>query len=652
MTPGSFYSILRPMPRGRLIALSILTLTLVIAGLILTDAWPALRGPAPETSEWYWPYLLRPVARWWPAFLTGLALVGVGGWWLRRRDEGFRLPLLLLVALNLALQVAFIYADRPAVGAELVDRTLSKASNGYQATAGEIAGLNDALRRFPELMLTFDNEHARTHPPGLIVAHWLTDHALRRVPSIAEALARPATQWRCTDLWVLARPPSVAAALLLWSWAPLLLAALTVAPAYGLSREWFAPRHARLPTLLAAALPALLVFAPTPDQMFACLAMGSLFLLVSGLRRMRWLRVLAAGLVVSLMTFLSLGNAAWVALLAGYALWWWVWPAEEDGASWREGKRWLMVVLLAVSALSFWLVYWIGWGVAPWAVARVGLGQHYELVTSLRRYEWWLGYNLLDFLLFAGLPVALGLIWRAIHAARRRDRLPDGRLALLLVVLLLALNLAGSTRGEVGRLWLVFMPAAAVLAGGIFSRKLNDSLSLWLLLIAQVVLAWSIGLAWRPLYAVILPVERPVMAEASPAAYVDATFLTPDGRELRLMGFDLPSDDLTPGGSMDVTLFWGASGPSLRAYTVFAQLLDAGGAIVAQADGWPAGGLWPTTCWAAGETVADARRLALPEALPPGAYRLVVGLYDAATGARLATAGGAGAVELVRLAVP
>jgi hypothetical protein len=234
---------------------------------------------------------------------------------------------------------------------------------------------------------------------------------------------------------------------------------------------------------------------------------------------------------------------------------------------------------------------------------------------------------------------------------RQRERLSsDGRLALLLAALLLALNLAGSTRGEVGRLWLVFMPAAAVLAGGIFSRKLNDTMSLWLLLIAQVVLALSIGLAWRTLYAVILPVEQPAMAEASPAAFVGATFVTSDGRELRLMGFDAPPGGLVSGGSVDVSLFWQSSGPSLRPYTVFAQLLDVDGAIVAQADGWPAGGLWPTTCWTAGETVADARQLAIPEELPSGTYRLVVGLYDAATGKRLLTDDGADAVELVELA--
>ncbi len=638
------------MPRGRLIGFTFLLISLALSVLILTDVWPYLRGPAPGTSEWYWPHLLRPFARWWPALLAGTGLAGVGWWWLGRDEGRDAWPVTALVLLSAAMQLGLLYADRPAVGAELVDRTLSKASNGYVATAGEIDDLGDALRRFPELMTTFDNDHARTHPPGFIAAHWLTDRALRLAPAAADWLARPATYWRCTDLWVLARPPATAASLFLWSWVPVLLAALVAVPAHRLARRLFAPAPARLGTLLAATLPSLLIFVPTPDQIFAFLSVLSLLWLVVGLRRGGWGAAVPAGLLVSLMSFLSLGNAAWAALLGGYLLLWVVWPNTTDEATPDMLSRWATPVLFGLSAASLWLVYWLGWGVPPWEIARAGLGQHYELVTSLRRYDWWLGYNFVDFVLFAGLVVTAGLAASALWALRwpKARRSEAGRLALLLAALLLAINVAGSTRGEVGRLWLVFMPTAALLAGGLFGRRAPDRAGMWLLLVAQLVLVLSIGLGWRPFSAVILPVERPEWPATLPQTTMDVSFPTPDGRAIALRGIDPPPVASAAGDTLPVTLHWQADGATLRPYTVFVQLLDSAGQVIAQHDRWPVDNQWPSTCWAPGERVVDAYALELPADLPPAAYTLVTGLYDPATGARLLTADGRDHVVLRR----
>lgn len=634
------------MPRGRLTGFAFLAVSLVLAGLILTDAWPYLRGPAPGTSEWYWPFLLRPLGRWWPALAVGGVLAGVGAWWLRRAPGHDRLPLALLMVLNLALQLALVYADRPNVGAELVDRTLSKASNGYLATAGEIVDLQDALRRYPSLMMTFDNEHARTHPPGLVALPWLTEHALGAVPGLATSLARPATFWRCTDLWVLSRPPSTAASLLIWSWLPPIMAALAVLPAYFLSaRRSGQARAVRLASLLVAVLPALLVFVPTPDQMFAALAILSLWMFDIGVRERRWTLMLAVGLLVSFMSFLSLGNAAWGALLGVYGALW-LWPEASHGLT-ADATRcrmpiWALLVVFIVGAAAFWLAYWAGWGVPPWEIARAGLDQHYELVTRLRRYDWWLGYNAVDFLLFAGPVVVFGLVSGAFVWARGRTgrSAADGAFSLLLVLLLLGINVAGSTRGEVGRLWLVFMPAAAVVAGGFFGRRIGDRAGLWMLFLAQLVLALSIGLGWRTFYAVILPVEPPMMRDAAPSQALSTAFATPDGRTLIIDGYELSQTAAMPGNSLDVMLFWRSDGPTLRPYTVFLQLLDQSGRLVAQQDRWPVENTWPPTCWSSGEQVVDPYLLPLPEDLPAGRYLLVVGLYDTATGERLQTGSG------------
>lgn len=145
---------------------------------------------------------------------------------------------------------------------------------------------------------------------------------------------------------------------------------------------------------------------------------------------------------------------------------------------------------------------------------------------------------------------------------------------------------------------------------------------------------------------------------------LDARF----GPSIALLGSDLP-ETAAAGATLPFTLSWRADAPPEEDYTVLVHLvrveepaaagssdaqdpiqagasgtaadpspsLDLGiqsiptdpAAILAQADGAPAGGRRPTRGWRPGEVIADARQLRLPEGLPAGSYAVLVGLYDA-----------------------
>jgi hypothetical protein len=90
-----------------------------------------------------------------------------------------------------------------------------------------------------------------------------------------------------------------------------------------------------------------------------------------------------------------------------------------------------------------------------------------------------------------------------------------------------------------------------------------------------------------------------------------------------------------PARTLTLTLYWTAGAPMAEDAVVFVHLLDAAGRLVAGQDTRPMGGLYGTQAWQPGEGIVDEHRLELPAGLPPGEYRLAVGLYDAATQARL-----------------
>jgi hypothetical protein len=632
--------------------------TLALTLLIVTDWLSFLRGPAPETSEWYWPHLLRPFNRWWPSILVAGLFWLVAAWWLTPELSDRRRNILALAGLILTsflLQLALIYADRSAVAAEIVDRTLSNQASGFFEAAAEIKDMAVVLRSYPQQMTEFPSEHAQTHPPGFIVANWLTIRILARWPAFSEHVAQSIRPLRCTDLWLLNRPPEVSAALAFWSVLPLLAAAFCNIPAYGLARLLLRGRSRRLATLLAASIPALLLFGPKSVQIYALLVLFLFWTFQSALVKNSLWRFLLAGALISLMTYLSLGNAILLPLLILYAvLRQWLIAGlhqeiPENMNSWTSFL--IQIFIFTAAAISLWLLAWMLWSIPPWSIAQIGLQQHYNLVTKFRRYDWWLIWNLIDLSLFAGWPLFLGFIgsiWLAIQAWRRKRVTAVELLTVCLLLLIIVLDISGSARGEVGRIWLFFIPLLAYPAARFWTLSLPNKHHAWLIFALQLLITVSLGLSWRPVRAVIVVAEEPTMPAASPGIELDGAIIN---QPFLLYGYSLQSDQLQAGGQLELTLFWQAEEPAQRPYTVFNHIVDKSGSLVAQQDSWPVNGQWPPTCWQAGDKIVDTYLIKLPDDLPSGSYYLYSGLYDAQSGVRVPLQDGSDTFQLGQITI-
>lgn len=128
-------------------------------------------------------------------------------------------------------------------------------------------------------------------------------------------------------------------------------------------------------------------------------------------------------------------------------------------------------------------------------------------------------------------------------------------------------------------------------------------------------------------------------AEAGRGATVEAHV----GASVVLVGYHLPHAVWRGGDIVPLTLVWRAEEtPAVRA-KVFVHLIDDVGALVAQVDMEPGAGFAPTTSWAPGARIVDRYGIPLPPDIPPGTYRLLVGMYDFA-GDRLSISQEGGAV--------
>jgi 4-amino-4-deoxy-L-arabinose transferase-like glycosyltransferase len=150
------------------------------------------------------------------------------------------------------------------------------------------------------------------------------------------------------------------------------------------------------------------------------------------------------------------------------------------------------------------------------------------------------------------------------------------------------------------------------------------------------------------------PYPQPVPAE--PSVVVDAKF----GDLIELGGYSLDLGTIAPDGSVQLGLYWRPLGGQFtRVYKVFVQLRNEQDQMVAQADHYMLEGFLTGSIMAQlrdqNQWLRDTADLNLPQGLPSGTYRLLVGLYDPDTLERVpvvADQSGENAVILETVSVP
>jgi hypothetical protein len=139
------------------------------------------------------------------------------------------------------------------------------------------------------------------------------------------------------------------------------------------------------------------------------------------------------------------------------------------------------------------------------------------------------------------------------------------------------------------------------------------------------------------------PLWRVYTTEQRALPYVTAHF--DFANQIRLLGYDLTSTTVTPGQAVGIRPYWQQLAHMPSNYSLFIHLYPADRIeLLAQNDGFPSavGIGWPTSQWNdyTEPVVGPYREITIPTNLPPGPYRLVLGLYDYVNGHRLIGAEG------------
>jgi hypothetical protein len=457
----------------RLLSAFLLLATLALLAALWLQV-PGANGP----GEWRWEYRPPSLAAGPAATVVLLAALMISAALARGgRFAGSRPGLALLVLLGFLLTLA-VTGAQPGGFDRVLAALASRHSFSYVYDAGVAPGTAELLADFPAASERLDL-HSRTHPPGPLLLVRALDALTRPLPvidggrtqgltrSATDALAREIARARERHRPAPDRPPGPWAIVALAFLLPA-LAALAAWPLHRLARVWGLPPEAQaLAVLLWLLTPARSLFTPSLDQALPLLLTGAAALVATpgpgGLGRTR---AFVAGLLAAAACFLSYGCLAllpWLALvtLGAEA------SSPERPWPWPPRSAWVRAALLGGGFLVPWLVVVVGFGGSPVRDFRAAIAAHRAMAVATRGYATWVGWNLYDFTLFLG-PAVLALALVAL-----RPVAPGGRSCRWGIWgfwgLLALLDLSGSVRGEVGRIWLFFMPFAGLFAAAAIS---------------------------------------------------------------------------------------------------------------------------------------------------------------------------------------
>jgi hypothetical protein len=450
-----------------------LAATLATLASVASDVAPWLRGPAPYPPEWQW---LRRASldagTIGPSLAVGAALLAAlllsASAWARRAPRHAAALVAAAVGFGFMFQLAVLELEPEGALPAVMNQTVYRTATSYHTVAASEEARDPFafLRQHHELLpgLRKAGKHASTHPPGGVLYFRGLLALFERSPALTRAVLEGAGFDEVNPRR--ARPqhtPAARAAALVGG---LLIGLLCAASAWPIAafarRAGSDPPSAARVALLWALLPGPVLMTPMLDQALclpvaaatACLAAA---MAAAPERARAWRLAALAGVFGGFAVFVSYGAPVFLAFGGCAAL------ALGLGTSGGLRRAAALAAIAGGVAAALWMLP-AALGHRPWASLTTALAIHRDEYTLPRSYALWLVFNPLDLALFLGVPVAAAWAVRTARSAVRVPREGIDRLRIATGLGLLALLLAGQTRGEVGRIWLPLMPTLLVAA--------------------------------------------------------------------------------------------------------------------------------------------------------------------------------------------
>jgi hypothetical protein len=463
--------------KSRKIVTFISVISILFFLAIAFDISPFLRGPAPYPPDWRWEYFFVNTVRrvWFPGMVI-ICLLTFAYFleakpiaWLNKNEKKI---IVGAIGLGFLLQMSVLYFSRSGISV-LIHRIINPDLNGYFTAATKISNISDLLRNYNDTVLKLPM-HAQGHPPGAILFFWVINKLSVFLPDMTRSFSP--THGDVLKVWRTLLPAERTGAVLAGFLIPL-LSMLTLIPIYKISKYLYNVKVAVRGVFLYISVPSIVLFIPINDVFLPLFVTTAFLFFIKGIQTKSVAKMFTSGFLFACSLFFSLSLLPLLVLFFLYY-------ALSAKRSIAEPKTYFaqgVFFAFGLFLLPFLLLLFFHFNF--FAVSKT-------LMSGLpkeRKYFVWVFYNLYDFFVFVGIPLFLLTIIclkSSIQQIIERKYASLDKVFVAFVTMLLFLDISGSVRGEVGRIWIPFVPFLIIPLANFLTTYLKFSKNNLLLLLA------------------------------------------------------------------------------------------------------------------------------------------------------------------------
>lgn len=447
-------------------------LTAAFCICIATDFIPFLRGPAPYPPDWQWDYLfVNTFSKLWvPGLFIGMVLSFV--WFLEKTPESFiktheKKVLFFCIILFFFIQLSVTFFSRAGIGV-LFARIANPDMNGYFTAANAIEDIPLFLQNFNKNVLSLPM-HAQGHPPGAILFFWVIEHTIRPGAHIFKFLIpENIAHGDVSVIWESLTLSQKLTAIFSSVFIPF-ISAFSCGFVYYIGKYFYGIRSGIRSVFLFMTIPSLLLFIPINDVFLPLFPLAAFLLFIKGLGNKKAYLLFLSGVIFAVGLFFSLSLVPLIFIFGAYLL-----SLKKLKAILIEGAYFSLGIIGFPLFLSFFFGY------DTFVVSQTLLSG----LPENRQYFTWVFFNLSDFFIFLGIPLFVFfclLIFQTIKNIiyfRQISVLSVG-----FILMLLILDISGTVRGEVARIWIPFYPFLVIILAQFLTKQMKIAKDIFLFVI-------------------------------------------------------------------------------------------------------------------------------------------------------------------------